>query len=99
MKYLLLLIILTPLVSSAAPETFADLVGILLELIGLMIPFIFGLTLLVLFWGITKAWIINSGDAAEIEKGKKLVVAGIIALVIMSGIWGIIGMLRSSLFG
>ena len=81
------------------PTDFRSLVGIFINLLNLIIPLIFGLTFIVLIWGITKAWILNVGDQAEIDKGKKLVVAGIIGLVVMSGIWGILALFRSSIFG
>lgn len=82
-----------------APTDFRGLVDIFLDLIDLIIPLIFALTFIVLIWGIAKAWILNIGDKEEIEKGKKLVIAGVIGLVVMSGIWGILSILRYSFFG
>ncbi len=80
-------------------STFSDFVGTILELIQLLIVGIFGLTFLVLIWGIARAWIIHGGDEKSIEEGKKIVTVGIIVLVIMSGLWGIVSLLRAGLFG
>jgi hypothetical protein len=44
------------------------------------------------------AWIINGGDSEKVEEGKQFVFVGIVALVVMSGIWGILNILQSSLF-
>ncbi len=99
MKHLLFTAIFLPRLVFAAPTTFSDLVDIFLDIISSLIPLIFGLTLLVLIWGIIKAWVLHGDNETEVEQGKKLVVIGIVVLVIMSGLWGILAMLRSSIFG
>lgn len=100
MKYLIFSIIFLPTLAHGAtsPNNFAELVWIVLDLIMLIIPIIFVLTFIVLGWGMIKAWILKSGDATEVEKGKNLILWGVIGLVIMSGIWGILAILRNSLF-
>jgi hypothetical protein len=100
MRYLLPILLLLPsVVHGQQPTDFKGLVGILLDIISSIIPLIFALTLVVLIWGIVKTWILNAGNEAEVEKGKQLVVIGIVSLVIMSGIWGILAILRQSFFG
>ncbi len=79
-------------------RNFADLVKTFTEIINLGVLLLFGLTLVVIIWYIVKAWIIKGGDTASVEEGKKVALAGVIALVIMSGIWGILYILRNSLF-
>ncbi|MCA9366226.1 hypothetical protein KC722_01465 [Candidatus Kaiserbacteria bacterium] len=81
------------------PTTFAELVSFLIETLSLVIPLIFGLTLLFIIWKIVDSWIISGGDATKISEGKQYALIGIIALVIMSSIWGILQILRHSLFG
>ena len=78
--------------------TFADFVDKVLEFNQLLVLIIFALTLLVFIWGITKAWIFNGGDEKEIANGKQIALAGIIGLVVMSGIWGILAILQAGLF-
>lgn len=102
MRYFLIVYaLLVPSLSFAqgAPRDFKGLVGLFLDIIDLLIVGIFAITFIVFIWGITKAWILNAGDAAEIDKGKQLALWGIIGLVGMSGIWGILYILRYSLFG
>ena len=60
--------------------------------------FIFALTIVVLTWGIIKAWVINGGDEAAVAEGKKMALIGVIALLFMFGIWGIVAMLQDSIF-
>lgn len=78
--------------------TFAGLVAQIIGILSGVIPLIFSLTLLVIVWKVVNLWIINGGEADKIEDGKKIVLVGVIVLVIMSGIWGILAILRDSLF-
>lgn len=78
---------------------FGDLVNKFIELIMLLVPLVFGLTLLVLIWGIINAWIINGGDEGKIAEGRQIAFAAVIALVVMTGVWGILRILQASLFG
>ena len=91
----LLALFALPSVAYAAPKNFAELVGEFLAIISLLIPLLFGLSLVVFLWGITNAWILGAGDEASIEKGKKLALAGVVGLVVMAGVWGIVALARS----
>jgi len=82
-----------------APRDFRGLVGIITDIISTLIILIFALTFLVFMWGVIKSWIIGGGDTEGVESGKKVVVTGIIALVVMSSIWGILYLLQTSFFG
>jgi hypothetical protein len=79
-------------------NNFADVVDFFLNIISLLIPLIFAVTLLYIVWNVIDAWIINGGEKEKIESGKNTIIVGLIALVIMSGIWGILNILRDSLF-
>lgn len=69
----------------------------LIGLISSIIPLIFGLTLVVIVWKVIDAWVLNSADDTKISEGKKTVLIGLIVLVVMTGIWGILAVLQSSL--
>ena len=79
-------------------RNFSDLVNTFIELISLVVPLIFALRLLLIVWKVVDAWIIHGGEESKIEEGKNTILVGIIALVVMSGIWGILSILQSSLF-
>lgn len=79
-------------------QNFSDVVDKLLGIINLIVPLLFGLTLLYIIWGVVDAWIIHGGDEGRVEEGKNTLIVGIIALVVMSGIWGILSILKNSLF-
>ena|SRR3989344_2098834 len=61
-----------------------------------LIPLVFSLALLFFFWGVAK-YIWSAGDAKE--EGKKIMVWGVIALFVMSSIWGIINFLKTDIGG
>jgi hypothetical protein len=55
-----------------------------------LVYFVFAITFLFFVWQIIKTWVIGGGDEASIQNGKQVLVATIIGLVVMSGIWGIL---------
>lgn len=75
------------------PKTFDELIGIFLDLIGVIIPVIASLALLVFFWGLAKFIMNVSGDAKAVAEGKNLMIWGFIAIFIMVSIWGILSAL------
>lgn len=79
-------------------RNFSDLVNEFINIISLLVPIIFTLTLLVIVWKVIDAWIIHGDDESKVEEGKHTLIVGIIALVVMSGIWGILAVLQYSLF-
>ena len=81
------------------PHNFAELVDQFIGILSLLVPLLFSLALLVIVWKIVDAWILNAGDTTKVEEGKQLAIVGVIVLVVMSGIWGILRILRYSLFG
>lgn len=85
---------------SSGPITdFHTLVKFVTEIIGLLVPIIFGLILVVLIWRLIDTWIINAGDESKRQEGRQTALIGVIVLVILSGIWGILTLLRTSFFG
>lgn len=83
----------------SAPKDFKGLVATITSIIGTLVLLIFALTFLVFMWGVIKGWVINGGDSDGVETGKNVVLTSIIALVVMSSIWGILRLLQMSLFG
>ncbi len=79
-------------------ENFSDLVNAFIGIIMLLIPLIFAVTMLFIVWRVIDAWIIHGGDESKVEEGKHTILVGILALVVMSGIWGILRILQNSLF-
>lgn len=83
----------------STPGNFKELVGMFINMLSLLIPLIFGLALLYIVWKVVDAWIIHGDDPKKIDEGRQYAIVGVVALVIMSGVWGIVALLRSSFFG
>jgi ABC-type nickel/cobalt efflux system permease component RcnA len=81
------------------PTTFSGLVNELLGLINQIIPVIFAVVFVFLVWKIFDAWVINAADEKKREEGKQYAIVASVIMVIMVTIWGIVEMLRNTLFG
>ncbi len=81
------------------PTTFRKIVDLFLSLINLIIPAIFAVVFVFLVWKIIDAWIINAGDERKREEGKQFALVAVVVFVVMVVTWGIVRMIRSSLFG
>lgn len=81
------------------PRNFGELVDLFLGVVELVIPLIFILALLVIVWKLVDAWIINADNEKKIEEGRHYALWGVLVLVVMSTVWAIIRLLRSSIFG
>ncbi|MDP2788920.1 MAG: hypothetical protein Q8O46_02615 [bacterium] len=57
-----------------------------------IIPLIFALAVVMFLWGVVQ-YVINDGKEEKKEDGKKFMVWGIIALTVMIGVWGLVGIL------
>lgn len=93
--YLPVTIIISPLFTSAALVGTASLLTQAFMIIrGVVIPLAFTLALLYFFYGIAKyIWSVGTDK----EDGKKIMIWGIIALFVMSSVWGIIYFIREEL--
>ena len=81
------------------PTTFKDLVAELLGLINIAIPLLFAVVFLLFAWKLFDARVINADDEKKQEEGRKILVTATVVFVIMISVWGIVAMLRDSLFG
>ncbi len=80
------------------PTTFAGLVARFLEIMNSLVYLIFAVTFAFAVWQIINIWIIHGGDEKKVSEGKQVLLATIIGLVVMFGFWGLVQLLRSSLF-
>ena len=86
----------------AAPTTPTDFKGVVLfviDFINILIPAIFGVLFLFIIWKIIDAWVIHAGDEKKREEGKRLVTVAILVFVLMVSAWGIVKLIRTSVFG
>ena len=88
-----------PLIASAQPTTFAELVDLIVGIINLIVPAIFGVLFVFLMWKVFDSWVINAGDQAKREEGKRYATTAVIVFFVMMSVWGIVAMILISIFG
>ena len=91
------ILLFTPFVALAAPRTFSELADLVTNLIngGIGIALILGIV--VYFYGIAIS-IPKTGEG-DLERIKAHFFWGILALFIMFSVWGIVAVIRNTLFG
>lgn len=66
------------------------------QLVNTALPILVGLALLAFFWGLVR-FIFSAGDAEKAKEGKSIMIYGVIALFVMTAIWGIVNFLATDL--
>lgn len=92
-----LLILLVPTIAAAAPRTFSELAEYAIRYINAGIGTAIILGLVIYFYGIATG--ISSAARGEVSDLRKRIIWGMIALFVMVSVWGIVGLVRNSLFG
>ncbi|MEK7514583.1 MAG: hypothetical protein AAB587_02065, partial [Patescibacteria group bacterium] len=82
-------IVAAPAVAFAQLGNITSLVNQISNIITLLIPVAFAAALLFFFWGLAQ-YIMAGGDETTQKAGKDKMLWGVIALFVMSSIWGIV---------
>ena len=82
---------------NSSNSDFKWLLGTFIELIDVLVMFIFALTFVVVLWQIINAWIINGGNEMKVKEARAIIFIGVIVLAIMASVWGIVALLQSSI--
>ncbi|MGM0482456.1 MAG: hypothetical protein ACQEP6_01145 [Patescibacteria group bacterium] len=86
-----------PLIVSAQ-TTFKEFVnGTVKDLLSNFAVFLFAVALLVFLWGMAK-FILKADSDTEREKGKQVMIWGLIALFVMLSVWGIVHIITITFF-
>lgn len=81
------------------PTTFSGLVNFVLGFINILIPALFGIVFLYLLIRIIDAWIIHADDEGKREEGRRMMITAVIVFVLMISAWGIVALIKNSIFG
>lgn len=74
----------------------SDLVDSLGGIVSALLPIVVGIALLAFFWGLA-TYIFNAGNEDAKDRGKRIMIGGIIALFVAVSIWGIVGFIGDAL--
>ena len=64
------------------------------NIVSSLIPLLIAVALVVFFWGLVR-YIVNPGEGHD--EGKKVMIAGLVALFVMVSVWGIIRLAQTTL--
>ena len=86
-----------PLISFAAINNISDVGSFIINLINnVAVPVLFALAFIVFLWGAFNAFIIGSQNDTAKEKGKNLMIWGLIGFFVMVSVWGLVNILAST---
>lgn len=81
------------------PTDYQGLVIFVIDLINIIIPLLFAALFVYFVWKVIDSWVINAGDEAKRTEGKKYAITSVVVFVVMVSAWGIVRMIRQSVFG
>ena len=84
--------------AASAPSSIKDFLENLTGIFRNIIPLLVLVAILAFFWGLAKL-ILNAGNEDLRQEGKSVMIWGIIALFVMSAMWGIVILLSQTIFG
>ena len=87
-----LVLLLLPFVASAQASNISDFVNIIINIINnTLVPLILAIAFIVFIWGVFRFFIADNEETKE--KGKDLMVYGLIGFVVIISVWGIVNLL------
>lgn len=88
-----------PLVSSAATITnIADVGSFIINTINnIIVPVLFAVAFIVFLWGAFNTFIVGATDEEVKEKGKSLMLWGLIGFFVMVSVWGLVNILTGTI--
>lgn len=86
-----------PLVSFAAISSISDVGQFIIDMINnVFVPVIFALAFIVFLWGAFTTFILGASSEETKEKGKNLMLWGLIGFFVMVSIWGLVNILTGT---
>lgn len=85
--------------ATGGQQTLSNLTGFVNQakvILGLLIPMAFALAIIYFFYGVAK-FILSAGDPAAAEKGKSIMIYGVIAIAVMASVYGIVAYLQNTI--
>ena len=79
-------------------STLAELVTFIIDIINSIILLLVGLAFVVTIWNIVNAWIIHADNDTKRAEGKQIAFTSIVVMVVMLCVWGILALLKNSVF-
>jgi hypothetical protein len=83
-----------PMLAFAQVRSIQDAAGAVTQIInGVLVPLVFAIAFIVFIWGIFQYFIAGGHDEEAKEKGKSLMIYGIVGFFVMVAVWGLVNIL------
>lgn len=90
---------LVPVIAFAqTPRTFAELVYMIISYINPIASILAAAAMLIFFYGIV-LYVFKSADEESHERGRQLILWGVVALFVLFSVWSLAGILVNTFFG
>ena len=87
-----------PLFAAAQVDSIQDLGAFIIDLINnVAVPLVFALAFIVFIWGVFQYFIQGGHDEEAKEKGRSLMLYGLVGFFIMVSVWGLVNILTGTL--
>ncbi len=87
-----------PLVSMAAVSNLSEFGGFIIGIINnILVPVLFAIAFIVFLWGAFSVFILGHDSEETKEKGKNLMLWGLIGFFVMVSVWGLVNLLTGSI--
>jgi hypothetical protein len=87
-----------PFVSFAAVNNISDVGTFIINIINnVLVPVLFSVAFIIFLWGAFTTFILGHGSDEVKEKGKNLMLWGLIGFFVMVSIWGLVNILTGSI--
>lgn len=87
-----------PLLAAAQVDSLQDLATFVIDFINnIAVPLVFAVAFIVFIWGVFLYFIAGGHDEEGKEKGKSLMVYGLVGFFIMVSVWGLVNILTGTL--
>ena len=93
-----LVALVTPLISFAAINNISDVGTFIINTINnVLVPVLFSIAFIVFLWGAFTTFILGAGSEEVKEKGKSLMLWGLIGFFVMVSVWGLVNILTGTI--
>ncbi|MBU6214930.1 hypothetical protein KGM48_03810 [Patescibacteria group bacterium] len=87
-----------PLVTSAAVSNISDVGSLIINTINnIFVPVLFAVAFIVFLWGAFNTFILGANSEDVKEKGKSLMLWGLIGFFVMVSVWGLVNILTGTI--
>jgi len=89
--------LMLPFLAAAQVDSLQDLGAFIIDLINNVgVPLVFAIAFIVFIWGVFQYFVAGGHDEEAKDKGKSLMLYGIVGLAVMASVWGLVSIVTGT---